>query len=264
MQNTIIVSKSAKGGGLDSAGGRFRALGLSRSAFTLAEVLITLGIIGVVAAMTLPILTAKYQERVLVTRAKKTYSTILAAINTYKADNEVFDVSGLFDTNNTSLQTLQNFSKYFKVSMICDTKSNGCQGKYKVKKTKRSPDGKGGTAMLTPSSSNPRMSLTDGSIIWITQYSNCNQYYETGSNKYDEDGNLIESNPWTRTYCASLCFDTNGKQKPNQAGQDYFCFGVKQNGTIYDHNTTNTGSITSVLANDKLNDVENYSEGAWK
>ena len=260
----VSLNSYSGGGGLNNAGGHFRALGLSRSAFTLAEVLITLGIIGVVAAMTLPILTAKYQERVLVTRAKKTYSTILAAINTYKADNEVFDISGLFDTNNTSLQTLQNFSKYFKVSMICDTKSNGCQGKYKVKKTKRSPDGKGGTAMLSPSSSYPRMSLTDGSIIWITQYSNCNQYYETGSNKYDEDGNLIESNPWTRTYCASLCFDTNGKQKPNQAGQDYFCFGVKQNGTIYDHNTTNTGSITSVLANDKLNDVENYSEGAWK
>ena len=37
------------------------------NAFTLAEVLITLGIIGVVAAMTLPTLIAKNQEKVLET-----------------------------------------------------------------------------------------------------------------------------------------------------------------------------------------------------
>ncbi len=58
MQNTLIASKSLRGG-LDSAGGRFHALGLSRSAFTLAEVLITLSIIGIVAAMTLPTLIQK-------------------------------------------------------------------------------------------------------------------------------------------------------------------------------------------------------------
>ena len=47
-----------------------------KSGFTLAEVLITLGIIGVVAAMTLPSLTTKIQDRELVTRAKKTVSNI--------------------------------------------------------------------------------------------------------------------------------------------------------------------------------------------
>lgn len=36
--------------------------------FTLAEVLITLGIIGIVAAMTLPAIVSKYQEKVLVER----------------------------------------------------------------------------------------------------------------------------------------------------------------------------------------------------
>lgn len=42
--------------------------------FTLAEVLITLGIIGIVAAMTLPAIVSKYQEKVLVERLKQTYS----------------------------------------------------------------------------------------------------------------------------------------------------------------------------------------------
>lgn len=45
-------------------------------AFTLAEVLITLGIIGVVAALTIPVLTQNYKKRVVETRLQKFYSTI--------------------------------------------------------------------------------------------------------------------------------------------------------------------------------------------
>ena len=48
-----------------------------KTGFTLAEVLITLGIIGVVAAMTMPNLIAKHQKKVYVNRMKQTY-TILA------------------------------------------------------------------------------------------------------------------------------------------------------------------------------------------
>ena len=47
-----------------------------KKAFTLAEVLITLGIIGVVAAITMPMLVSTYQERELVSRLKKDYSNI--------------------------------------------------------------------------------------------------------------------------------------------------------------------------------------------
>lgn len=47
--------------------------------FTLAEVLITLGIIGVVAAMTLPLLIAKYQKTVVLTSLKKNYAVLQSA-----------------------------------------------------------------------------------------------------------------------------------------------------------------------------------------
>ena len=50
-----------------------------RAAFTLAEVLITLGIIGVVAALTMPALIANYQDKVAVTRLKKVYSILSQA-----------------------------------------------------------------------------------------------------------------------------------------------------------------------------------------
>ena len=56
-------------------------------AFTLAEVLITLGIIGVVAAMTMPVLIQNHQEKVTVTRLKKAYSILSQAYMSSSAEN---------------------------------------------------------------------------------------------------------------------------------------------------------------------------------
>ena len=49
---------------------------MKKLAFTLAEVLMTLGIIGVVAAMTLPTLITDFQKRSTVTMVKTLYSKI--------------------------------------------------------------------------------------------------------------------------------------------------------------------------------------------
>ena len=48
-----------------------------KKAFTLAEVLITLGIIGVVASMTLPAIIQKNNEKTTVSKLKKVYSVLL-------------------------------------------------------------------------------------------------------------------------------------------------------------------------------------------
>ena len=58
-----------------------------KNAFTLAEVLITLGIIGVVAAMTLPSLVGKYQKVSTATQLKKFYSIMQQAIKAEEAQN---------------------------------------------------------------------------------------------------------------------------------------------------------------------------------
>ena len=67
-----------------------------RIAFTLAEVLITLGIIGVVAAMTLPSLVANYKEKQRVTQLKKSYSVLqqayLRAVEKY-GDSKYWDLT---------------------------------------------------------------------------------------------------------------------------------------------------------------------------
>lgn len=57
------------------------------TAFTLAEVLITLAIIGVVAALTIPTVVQNYQKTQTATRLKKAYATINQAIQMANVDN---------------------------------------------------------------------------------------------------------------------------------------------------------------------------------
>ena len=47
-----------------------------RKAFTMAEVLITLGIIGVVAALTMPVILSKVEDKVLESQSLKTQNIL--------------------------------------------------------------------------------------------------------------------------------------------------------------------------------------------
>lgn len=63
-----------------------------RLGFTVAEVLITLGIIGVVAAMTLPSLIGNYRKHIVATRLKTSYSILSQAIiRSIASNNEYTD-----------------------------------------------------------------------------------------------------------------------------------------------------------------------------
>lgn len=65
----------------------------NRAAFTLAEVLITLGVIGVVAAMTIPQLMSAYKAHKLRTQFLKSYSTVQQAFKQMEANDESTDPS---------------------------------------------------------------------------------------------------------------------------------------------------------------------------
>ena len=82
---------------------------IRRAGFTLAEVLITLGIIGVVAAMTIPTLIKDYKRAVSITKLKKTYSTLQQAIQKTVADNLGYSYVNFSDGDTQSMVDWYNY-----------------------------------------------------------------------------------------------------------------------------------------------------------
>ena len=79
-----------------------------KSGFTLAEVLITLGIIGVVAAMTIPTLMMNYQKQVWESKLKKAYSVATNACERMLVEENVF----LSKTDWDSFETSWDFERH--------------------------------------------------------------------------------------------------------------------------------------------------------
>ena len=89
--------------------------------FTLAEVLITLGIVGVVASMTLPTLNNNVQKQSYEAGAKKAYNIVSNAVSMYMVDQGVDDLSETPLYNNSDgLKAFVN--SYFRVATDCGTK----------------------------------------------------------------------------------------------------------------------------------------------
>ena len=82
------------------------------AAFTLAEVLITLGIIGVVAAMTIPSVVGNYQKQKTISYVKKFYSDINNAVRmsaAYNGDVELWLEDYRQDNYSANLKFLQEY-----------------------------------------------------------------------------------------------------------------------------------------------------------
>lgn len=94
-----------------------------KKGFTLAEVLITLGIIGVVAALTIPALIVNYQKKQTVTKLKKVYSALQQSIQMSQTEYEnISDWDWTLDANDFFMKYL---AKNFNVIKNCGTEQ-GC------------------------------------------------------------------------------------------------------------------------------------------
>lgn len=94
--------------------------------FTLAEVLITIGIIGVVAAMTIPTLISKIGKRQLESQIKASYATIAQTMRSAEADGVDFDMQiqdGGVDSMKEWFQTYM--APYMKTEKVCYN-TTGC------------------------------------------------------------------------------------------------------------------------------------------
>lgn len=239
------------------------------TAFTLAEVLITLGIIGVVAALTMPALIAKYDEMVIVNKLKRSYSEIANAIELRKLELGTSDYAEQFNPNLSSTEQLEGFAKYLNVVEKCSSTSNrnGCGGIYRVKPQKKTNDGFGNVS-TGGNIDYDRVLLSDGTLIWFGKRNwsgDCQVTYP----KYDKDENgnytnVVDGKPvpeyYTAQHCAEIFFDIDGPNKGrNQYGYDCYSFEVKP--TKLDQHT-GYGGLYDTMRTGKLN-YEKYSAGKY-
>ncbi len=186
----------------------------THSGFTLAEVLITLGIIGIVAAMTLPVVVGRYQEKVTVTRVQKFYSMMSQALNMAIAEHGTVDTWEYYDdgknfSKQSSIEFAEYFKKYMKISKDCGP-NPGCLADVTVNLL----NGKNGSSNYN-NSNHYKMILSDGSYVWVrNHYINCTK----------SDGNV----PGKENTCGLLWIDVNGKTPPNIFGRDVFAFYIKK------------------------------------
>ena len=234
-----------------------------KAAFTLAEVLITIGIIGVVAAMTLPALIADYKDKELETRTKKAFSIInQAAVRAQEAMGQPGDMTAIFDPTKTSEEVTKNFAKFFNGSTYCEAGYNaeGCKNlHYSIKYAKRTQNANGvtgGGSMYR----DPRIVLNDGTVIGIRQNA---QYKQEQTCSTNSDGSLKpEPVDCSRYTWADITFDVNGYLPPNQFGRDAFTLYVNDHNIIPDPTWEQGGgkSLRSILSGGGAI-YENYNLG---
>ena len=163
-----------------------------KKAFTLAEVLVTLGIIGVVAAMTMPNLMSNYQRQSYVTQLRKIHSELSQAVE-----------AAMNDSNNSKIDEVAPIrqgtllEKYFKTLQICTVNdlTNCFASEYKN---------------------------LNGSVIRLRDYIS-----ETSSCAIVASGYSICFS--RRRY---FIVDVNGQQGPNIYGRDLFSLYIDNNGMI--------------------------------
>ena len=247
-----------------------------KSAFTFAEVLITLGIIGVVAALTIPTLIANYKERAFVVAAKKNYSVLTNAMNKWNLENgTVGDGAAFWQSQSTDEALTLELAKYLNAAKVCtNAKLRECGGAYVILQYKKMNDGQGNTVQESWISQRTRIVLADGTFVSLEgskiRSTNCEKLL--WANDKDQNGYYVEdsSSPsgfkghyYKSTNCGRLAFDTNGLKGPNQIGVDVFQIPYMGNGQIGTNNDS-WGNINYILANDKLIKTEKYKVGKFE
>lgn len=177
-----------------------------RFGFTLAEVLITLGIIGVVAAMTIPTLMNNAQDNEFHTAAKKAFSVFANATQkmTYENSGIGWDNSGSDATVN-SKNMADAYAQYFSVIKEDFIENLHPLDWYTYKSSTHNSSNSNGTRW--------GLLLKDGMVLKFWGAQNCTTVLPNG----------------TLPYCGGIWVDTNGNKPPNMWGRDTYVFWVVKN-----------------------------------
>lgn len=178
---------------------------VNNNAFTLSEVLITLGIIGVIAAITIPGLITNYKAKRLRTQFLKSYSVIQQAFKRMEYDEVSLDPR----TYTNEYYFYKTFSTYFTGANVCDAQTSYSQSlalpcyNALLDRTKTYKTLDGNVSAPWNYFDDGQIALPDGSLILFENAKNAS--YNAGS-------------IW-------LSVDLNGfSNPPNRWGYDLFTF----------------------------------------
>lgn len=216
---------------------------LIQRAFTLAEVLITLGIIAVVTALTIPNLVVNYQKKQWVSQLSKDVAVIESGFRMAMAEDGVDDLGDtelFISLNGSTIASKvipQEFNtklkKYFKI--IKDT--NDITTKFNVEYYLNKQ------ALNNGQKPNARSYyLVDGSIMGLDIDSTRKSIREIKTNgnvvDYFKRDGLVEKS------FGSIYIDVNGDKKPNTYGRDIFAFMLGSDGKLYAYGSKQVGAWT--------------------
>jgi len=203
-------------------------------AFTLAEVLIVIGILGMVAEMTIPTLINNTQDAVLKSSFKKAYSVASQAWLMAVTENSgTFTGRGGWSCTWPDATTADY--------NVVDGRTDAFKGEMKVIKSCVNQTG------CWPVSYEYDTILGNGTTIG--SFSPYDYSWETA------DG-MCWAAPWNIVDQSHLVVDTNCDKKPNKVGQDIFSFMLGVDGVVYfaidDKSTTgkpvSSGSVCPWIA----------------
>lgn len=184
---------------------------MKKLGFTLAEVLITLGIIGVVAALTLPSVNQKLEDQRNMAALKKVYSVLQQATNLAISEHENPVYWGMQDNSTESITQMYEYYKpYFNMMRECPNKP-GCWA-YPTKNLN-------GTTYWSAHNTawfQYAFTLTNGTNILMDIYEPATIRRGFGNN-VDMD-------------CLIFWVDINADTPPNTIGRDIFAFIVTERG----------------------------------
>ena len=193
-------------------------------AFTLAEVLITLGIIGVVAAITMPILLNNVESQVQAKRIENIRQKLS------KVTDKMAVQSGLIGYDDTSA-FIQEMQKHMKIAKVCDNNHlDACwptkevvlndEGKtWEISKTKNAKTLKINKDIADNWSDTIGIVTADGTSMILSYDKTCD--FDVDKDGLKSDGTISNS-----ANCLSGVYDWNGGKKPNKLGKDIRTLGM--------------------------------------
>lgn len=179
---------------------------MKKIAFTLAEVLLTLVIIGVVAAMSVPVLYNTTEKREFISRAQKANSVVQQSLKSIQRLNGYAGGDYLYLLNGTTFA--DEFKKVVSYIHTCDNETD-CKELYVTGKRGLNNDG----SIESWSRPNAKgITAADGMQFYFWT-----NYMQFGLS--DEDYESISKNG-----SVAIAVDINGPRKPNKFGLDCFLF----------------------------------------